>query len=167
MHLKSREDQTVLHFLRHPTEQQGLIWLKRRQRVKPSQLALELKVSRPFISKAQRIAETRINQLLRYSAAVNRLLIKHISPKHGFALCYSPSLQDTVYLLFSPTIGVQAWYPHKGSCSNCESKSNCTQILKRLAQEWQISYDESKPPTDNAKQLFDKIQEELEWPIKG
>jgi hypothetical protein len=156
----------VLPFLRHPTEQQGLIWLKRRQRVKPSQLASELKVSRPFISKAQRIAETRINQLLRYSAAVNRLLIKQISSKHGFALCYSPSIQGIVYLLFSPTIGVQAWFPHKGSCSNCEAKPNCTQILKRLAQEWQLLYDESQLPTNNAKHLFDKIQEELGWAIK-
>ncbi|MFX1484622.1 MAG: hypothetical protein ACFFCP_15700 [Promethearchaeota archaeon] len=40
---------------RYPTTQQGLIWLKRKQKIRTYEIAREMNVSRPFVSKDQRI----------------------------------------------------------------------------------------------------------------
>ncbi|MCK5239510.1 MAG: sigma-70 family RNA polymerase sigma factor, partial [Candidatus Thorarchaeota archaeon] len=58
---------------RFPTKQQELIWLKRRQEIPPSQIARELKVSPPLVSKAQRIAKSRVEQVLLHTASTNRI----------------------------------------------------------------------------------------------
>ncbi|MFW9800912.1 MAG: hypothetical protein ACFFD9_10780, partial [Candidatus Thorarchaeota archaeon] len=70
----------------YPTKQQAFIWLKRRQNVRPYKIADELNVSRPFVSKAQRIAEARINKLLHHAASINRIKIRHIDTRYGIAV---------------------------------------------------------------------------------
>jgi hypothetical protein len=65
--------------LRYPTPKQSKIWLRRRQKALPSIIAKEFNVSRPFVSKAQRIAEERIGKLLKHAASVNRIKLDHMS----------------------------------------------------------------------------------------
>lgn len=154
---------TVFHSLRYPTQQQDYIWLKRRQRIRPSILAEELQVSRPFISKAQRQAEARIKQLLHYTAAVNRIHIRHASPRLGFAVGYHPATQSQAYIFYSPKLGIQTWFEHEGQCTGCVSRDTCIDTINRLAQEWQIHLKPGSTPSENALYLLTKIKEELGW----
>ena len=153
----------MFHSLRYPTQQQDYIWLKRRQRIRPSTLAEELEVSRPFISKAQRQAEARIKQLLQYTAAVNRIHIRQSSPKNGFAVGYHPATQRPAYIFYSPKLGIQTWYEHNGQCNGCEARDNCINTINQLAQEWQIPLQSGKNPSENALHLLTRIKEELGW----
>lgn len=150
------------HF-RYPTKQQGIIWLKRRQQVRPSTIAEKLSVSRPFVSKSQRIAETRIKKLLLHTATINRIQVKHISSRYGIAVGYCPANQSDTYIVYSPRLGVQTWFTHKGECGSCAQQSECRQTLQQLAKEWIISIPEDKPPTDVALHLFTTITRRLEW----
>jgi hypothetical protein len=153
----------VFQSLRHPTKQQDYIWLKRRQRLRPSILAEELEVSRPFISKAQRQAEARIKQLLQYTAAVNRILIRRSSSRQGFAIGYHPATKRRAYIFYSPKLGIQTWYEHEGQCNGCEARDNCINTINQLAQEWQIALKNGRTPSENALYLLTKIKEELGW----
>ncbi|MFX1541053.1 MAG: hypothetical protein ACFFBX_09775 [Promethearchaeota archaeon] len=153
----------MFHSLRFPTQQQDFIWLKRRQKIRPSVLAKELNVSRPFISKAQRIAEGRILQLFHHTARVNRIKLKHISSRYGVAVGYCPSVQSKAYIIYSPNLGIQTWYTHKGNCRDCESKAICKQTLEQLSVEWMISLPQNQSISENALVLFKKIEERLGW----
>jgi len=149
--------------LRYPTKQQSLIWLKRRQGVIPSAIAKEMGVSRPFISKAQGIAEARIEKLLRNAAYVNRINLEQISGKYGFAVGYCSAYDSRTYVTYSPTIGVQMWFSHKGECQSCAQVKECETILKELAKEWKIKMPPVAEPTDIAVFLFDNIMRRLGW----
>ena len=149
--------------LRYPTKQQSLIWLKRRQGVIPSAIAKEMRVSRPFISKAQGIAEARIEKLLRNAAYVNRINIEQISGKYGFAVGYCSAYDSRTYVTYSPTIGVQMWFSHKGECQSCAQSKECETILKELGKDWKIKIPPAAEPTDIAVFLFDNIMRRLGW----
>ena len=153
---------TFPHF-RYPTKKQGIIWLKRRQKIRPSKIAEELKVSRPFVSKAQRIAEARIKKLLLHTAATTRIQVRHLSAHYGIAQGYSPAHQSETYLVYSPKLGVQTWFIHKGECGNCTQLSECTQTLQHLAKEWEIQIPKDSPPTKVALHLFTTIKRRLKW----
>ena len=162
--LSRRKERTRLfQSLRFPTQQQDFIWLKRRQKIRPSILAEELNVSRPFITKAQRVAEARILDLLHHTAQVNRIKLRHTSTQFGIAVGYCPSVQSKAYIFYSPKLGVQTWYVHKGNCTDCESKATCTQTLDQLSSEWMISLPQNQSPSDKALHLFRKIEERLGW----
>lgn len=148
---------------RYPTKRQSLIWLKRRQKVPPSQIAVELGVSRPFVSQAQRIAEQRIGKLLAHAARVNRIRLDHLSKEYGFAVGYSPINKTTVYITYSPEFQIQVWYDHEGDCKSCSLRAECDEILRGLASEWQIGLPTGKQPTEIAKILFEKIMRRLQW----
>ncbi len=149
--------------LRYPTTQQGIIWLKRKQKVRPYEIAEELNVSRPFISKAQRIAEARINKLLRHAASINRIQIRHISTYYGIAVGYCPAYDTDTYILYSPKIGIQTWFAHTGDCGTCDQINQCTDTLQQLAEEWKIPIPDDRPPTDLSVYLFDTIMRRLKW----
>ncbi|MCF2137855.1 MAG: hypothetical protein K9W43_11545 [Candidatus Thorarchaeota archaeon] len=148
---------------RYPTKRQSIIWLKRRQEVPPSQIAVELGVSRPFVSQAQRIAEQRISKLLVHTAKMNRIKLEHISKRYGFAIGYCPANKTTAYITYSPEYQIQVWYDHEGDCSSCPLHDECEQILKGLALEWKIGIPQGKQPTEIAKFLFDNIKRRLSW----
>ncbi|MGY5876916.1 MAG: hypothetical protein RTU30_14295 [Candidatus Thorarchaeota archaeon] len=148
--------------MRLPTKQQDIIWLKRRQKTNPSTIAKKLRVSRPYISKAQRIAEQRIEQLLQNTANVMRIDLSNLSGKFGFAVGYSPMHKSKTYITYSPKHGVQTWFDHVGPCEICEKNDECNSILDVLAEEWQILIP-SGPPTEVAAHLFSKIMEQLNW----
>lgn len=149
--------------LRYPTPKQGLIWLKRRQKVLPSDIAKEFSVSRPFVSKAQRIAEERIGKLLEHAASVNRIKLRNISPEYGFAVGYCSANQMDTFILYSPKIGVQTWFDHEGECGSCAELSECTRTLTQLADEWKIELRGKKTPSDMAGHLFNAIMRRLKW----
>ncbi|MFW9802729.1 MAG: hypothetical protein ACFFFC_08770 [Candidatus Thorarchaeota archaeon] len=149
--------------LRYPTPRQCLIWLKRRQKVLPSQIARELKVSRPFVSKAQRIAEERIGTLLKHAASVNRVKIRHLSPKYGFAVGYCSAHRMDTFILFSPKMGVQTWFDHEEDCGSCAEVIDCKRTLTQLAEEWEISLKGMETPTDMAAHMFEVIMRRLKW----
>jgi len=153
----------LLWAFRYPTKQQNLIWLKRRQNTRPSAIARELHVSAPFITKAQRIAEQRIENLLSNAAYVNRIKLTQMSPAHGFALGYCAAYKTDTYITYSPKIGVQVWFSHSGDCAHCELDKECESILKELAVEWGVSIPDGKKPTDIAATLFEEIKERLGW----
>ena len=150
------------HF-RYPTKRQSLIWLKRRSKVPPSVIAKELKVSRPFVSQAQKIAEGRIKKLILAAAHMNRITIDNISTKYGFARGFNPATSAKTYITFSPEYRVQVWFDHEGDCSKCELHSECDRILRGLAVEWGFSLPKEMNPTEVAKALFNRIMRRLGW----
>ena len=149
--------------LRFPTKQQNTIWLARRQKANPSAIADKLQVSRAYISKAQRIAEQRIERLLKNTVNVMRIRVSHLSGKYGFAIGYSPMHKSKTYITYSPDYGVHTWFDHVGPCDSCEKSEECHQILLGLAEEWQIQMPEGVPPTEAAAYLFASIIRQLNW----
>ena len=160
---KKLEDDPTFTSLRYPTATQGKIWLQRRQNIPPSKIADELAVSRPFVSKAQRIAETRIGTLLEHAASINRVQLRHLSPTYGIAIGFSAPYASDAYILYSPSIGVQIWFDHEGECGTCNQLADCTQTLLQLAEEWEIAIDEHQTPNDMAQNLFETIKKRLQW----
>jgi len=120
-------------------------------------------VSRPFVSKAQRIAEARIDKLLRHAASINRIKIRNISTYYGIAVGYCPAYDTDTYILYSPKIGIQTWFAHTGDCGTCDQHDQCTDTLQQLAEEWKIPIPDDRPPTDLSIYLFDAIMRRLKW----
>ncbi|MGD9395265.1 MAG: hypothetical protein PVJ05_02435 [Candidatus Thorarchaeota archaeon] len=137
--------------------------MKRRSKIAPSVIAKELKVSRPFVSQAQRIAEQRIKKLLLTAAEMNRISIDKISPEVGFALGFNPANSARTYITYSPEFRVQVWHDHEGDCNNCELNTECDRILRGLALEWGFSIPKELQPTQVAITLFNKIMRRLGW----
>ena len=153
----------MFSYLRYPTKQQGLIWLRRRQKERPSKIAEDLKVSRPFVTMAQKIAEERIEKLLQHAASVNRIKIEHLSTQYGIAKGYCHAYDTHTYIFYSPKIGLQTWYEHKGVCGTCEMKDQCLRTLRTLAEEWEIPLPDDKSPTELGVYLVDIIGRRLKW----
>ncbi len=153
----------MFSYLRYPTKQQGLIWLRRRQKEKPSEIAKDLKVSRPFVSMAQKTAEDRILKLLQHAASVNRVKIEHLSTRYGIAKGYCHAYEADTYIFYSPRIGLQTWYVHEGSCGTCELEKQCLETLHTLAEEWEIPLPDDRPPTELGLYLVDTIGRRLKW----
>lgn len=149
--------------LRYPTRQQSTIWLRRRQNVQPSDIAKEMTVSRPYVSQAQRIAEERIEKLLKHTAKVIRIELREISPQYGFAVGYCPANKSLTYITYSHQRGVQTWFTHVGDCASCDMKQDCEDTLQNLAHEWEISIPGNLPPTEFGEILFDAIMRQLKW----
>ena len=149
--------------LRYPSAKQNWIWSQRRRNVKPSDLAAELDVSRPFISKEQRIAERRIKKLIEHAASTNRITIHNISPRYGIAVGYCSASQTDTYILYSPSIGLQTWFAHKGECHGCGDYTTCETTLSTLAKEWEIPIPPDLLPTELAILLFETIMRRLKW----
>ncbi|MHA3964331.1 MAG: hypothetical protein AM325_012430 [Candidatus Thorarchaeota archaeon SMTZ1-45] len=149
--------------LRYPTPTQGLIWLKRRQKVRPSRIAKEFDVSRPFVSQAQRIAEGRIRDLLNHTASINRIKLRKMSGQYGFAVGFCPAQNMDAYILYSPTIGIQVWFDHEGECDSCTDIQVCKETLTQLGSEWEIPLKRSLPPSELSGYLFGAIMRRLEW----
>jgi hypothetical protein len=126
-------------------------------------IAKELKVSRPFVSQAQRIAKGRIKKLILAAAQMNRITIDNISTDFGFARGFNPATEAKTYITFSPEFRVQVWYDHEGDCGKCELHTECDRILRGLAAEWGFSIPNDMNPTEVAKTLFDKIMRRLGW----
>ncbi len=148
---------------RFPTKQQELVWQKRRKEIPPSAIARELEVSRALVSKAQRIAEERIEKTLMHIASTNRIRIRHISPRYGFAVGYCPANQSDTYIVYSPVLGTQLWFNHAGDCKSCVEKPVCEKMLRTLADEWNLPLSEVLPPTEAGKELFNAIMRRLQW----
>lgn len=146
-----------------PTKQQEFIWQRRRQEIPPSVIAQELDVSRALVSKAQRIAEERIERILLYTASTNRIKIQHISPKYGFAVGHSPANKSKTYIVYSLSLGTQLWYSHEGDCGNCSEKSVCEKILRTLAEEWGLPIPKDLPATDAVEEIFIALMRRLKW----
>jgi hypothetical protein len=158
-----KEVPSIFNSLRYPTQIQGSIWLQRRQRVKPSKIAKMLKVSRPFVSKAQRIAKDRIEKLLLHTARANRVQVQNLSSEYGFAVGYCSAYNTETYIFYSPTLGIQTWFNHSGNCGSCGVHKECIEALHQLAKEWEIPVDATLQPTDLANHLFKTIKRRLQW----
>ncbi|MFX1606528.1 MAG: hypothetical protein ACFFDD_11555 [Promethearchaeota archaeon] len=153
----------MFRYLRYPTKQQGLIWLRRRQREKPSEIAKDLRVSRPFVTMAQKTAEERILKLLQHTASVNRVKIERLSTRYGVAKGYCAAYDTDTYIFYSPKIGLQLWYEHKRDCGTCEMEDQCLKTLRTLAEEWEIPLPDDRPPTELGVYLVDIIGRRLKW----
>jgi hypothetical protein len=150
-------------YFRYPTKQQGKIWLKRRQDVSPSKIATQMRVSRPYVSKAQKIAEHRISKLLKNAAMINRISIKHSSSTYGFAVGYCPGYQSISYITYSPKFGVQVWFDHEGDCGSCPENSICEKTIRGLAEEWKLEIPSDVSISRAASLLFNAIMRRLDW----
>jgi hypothetical protein len=149
--------------LRYPTKQQGIIWLRRRQKDRPSEIAKDLNVSRPFVSMEQKRAEDRIKKLIQHAASVDRVKIERLSAKYGIAQGFCHAYDSQTYIVYSPKIGVQNWYVHKGDCGTCDMEEQCKVTLHTLAEEWEIPVPPGMPPTELGVYLFDIIRRRLKW----
>lgn len=149
--------------LRYPTKQQSAIWLRRRQKDQPSNIAEDMTVSRPYVSQAQRIAEERIGSLLKHTAKVNRIVLDNLSSEYGFAVGYCHAHDSQTYITYSHKMGVQVWFSHKGDCDSCDLNENCNEVLRNLAEEWEITLAKDLAPTQLGETLFNLIMRKLEW----
>ena len=149
--------------LRYPTKQQSAIWLRRRQKDQPSDIAEDMTVSRPYVSQAQRIAEERIGSLLKHTAKVNRIVLDNLSSEYGFAVGYCHAHDSQTYITYSHKMGVQVWFSHKGDCDSCDLNENCNEVLRNLAEEWEITLAKDLAPTQLGETLFNLIMRKLEW----
>lgn len=149
--------------LRYPTEKQNEVWLQRREEIRPSTIAEQMEVSRPYVSQVHRIAEERIEQLLIHTSSVLRVELDHLDPSHGIAEGYCSAFKTDVYFTYSPEMGVQTWYRHEGDCSGCDKYEECEAILHQLSKEWNIALPAGLPPTERGAYLFDAVMEELGW----
>ncbi|TFG11689.1 hypothetical protein EU537_11615 [Candidatus Thorarchaeota archaeon] len=140
--------------------------MQRREEIRPSTIAEEMDVSRPYVSQAHRIAEERIEQLLIHASSVLRVDLDHLDTSYGIAVGYCSALKSAVYFTYSPEIGVQTWYRHEGDCSGCDKYEECEAILYQLSKEWDIDLPVGLPPTEKGAFLFDAIMGELEWEIR-
>ncbi|UCB52728.1 MAG: hypothetical protein JSV10_01145 [Candidatus Zixiibacteriota bacterium] len=153
----------MFSYLRYPTKQQGIIWLRRRQKEKPSEIAKDLKVSRPFVTMSQKIAEDRIDKLLHHTATVNRIKIEHLSTRYGIAEGYCHANDSQTYITYSPKSGVLNWYEHIGDCGTCDIENQCKEVLHTLAEEWEIPAPPNMSPTELSEYLFNIIRRRLKW----
>lgn len=149
--------------LRYPTKQQSVVWLRRRQKNLPSDIAKELSVSRPYVSQAQRIAEERIEGLIKHTAKVNRIDLQFVSAEYGFAVGYCHAHDSLTYITYSHKMGVQVWFSHIGDCNSCDMEQNCNEVLRTLSEEWEIPIQEDLAPTELGENLFDSIMRQLQW----
>ncbi|MFW9909422.1 MAG: hypothetical protein ACFFEF_12680 [Candidatus Thorarchaeota archaeon] len=149
--------------LRYPSEKQSEIWLKRRQGMLPSKIADQLDVTRAFVSKSLRTAETRIRHLMEHTAHINRVQVHHISSFHGFAVGYSGAFKSETIITYSPRIGVQVWFGHDGDCASCQDSDDCVKLLEVLASEWNVPLNRNAAPTKVANIVFKAIQQSLKW----
>ncbi|MFW9806435.1 MAG: hypothetical protein ACFFFK_06870 [Candidatus Thorarchaeota archaeon] len=149
--------------LRYPTKQQNSIWLRRRQKDRPSDIAKDLNVSRPYVSMEQRRAEGRIRKLIEHAASVNRVKIERLSARYGIARGFCHTYDSQTYIVYSPKIGVQNWYVHEGNCGTCELEDQCMETLRTLAAEWEIGIPPGIPPTELGVYLFETIRRKLKW----
>jgi len=151
--------------LKYPTKKQSLIWFKRRKKIRPFEIAEELRVSRAFVSKSHRIANQRIKRLLEHAATISRVELAKVSPQHGFAYGYCPGHDANTYITYSPKIGVQVWLEHVGDCGSCSQNQDCERILQALAEDWGLKIPQGVPLTMKAKRLFEAIMGELKWRV--
>jgi hypothetical protein len=149
--------------LRYPTKQQNLIWLRRRRKDRPSEIAKDLRMSRPYVSIEQKKAEDRIKNLMEHAASVNRVKIERMSVQYGIAEGYCHTNNSRTYITYSPKIGVLNWYEHVGDCGTCEIKNQCNETLHTLAEEWEIQAPPDMPPTKLSEHLFNTIRGRLKW----
>ena len=149
--------------LRYPTKQQNLIWLRRRRKDRPSEIAKDLRMSRPYVSIEQKKAEGRIKNLIEHAASVNRVKIERMSAKDGIAEGYCHANNSQTYITYSPKIGVLNWYEHIGDCGTCDIRDQCNEALQILAEEWEIHAPPDMPPTELSEYLFNTIRGRLKW----
>ncbi|MHA1951243.1 MAG: hypothetical protein ACW99G_17175 [Candidatus Thorarchaeota archaeon] len=149
--------------LRYPTKQQSLIWLRQRQKDRPSEIAKDMNVSRPFVTMEQKRAEGRIRKLIEHAASVNRVKIERLSAQYGIAEGFCHAYDSQTYIVYSPKIGVQNWYVHEGECGTCDMEDQCTKTLRTLAEEWEIGIPSGMPPTELGVFLFETIRRRLKW----
>jgi len=142
---------------------QSLIWLRRRQKDRPSEIAKDLNVSRPYVSMEQNRAEDRIKKLMQHAASVNRVKIERLSARYGIAEGYCHTYDSRTYIVYSPKMGVQNWYVHQGECGTCDLEAQCKETLRTLAEEWEIGIPPEMPPTELGVYLFDAIRRRLKW----
>ncbi|MHA1961556.1 MAG: hypothetical protein ACW99U_15145 [Candidatus Thorarchaeota archaeon] len=153
--------------LGYPTKKQEHIWLQRRNDQSTIDIAKKLKISSPMVSKAYRIALSRIEKLLRHTASTFRVDIDHLSSEFGFAVGHCSPSEELTYITYTPELGVQTWFSHFGDCNGCDSNKRCNSYLDSLARFWQVSLDHTLPPTEKGLKLFQNIMGSLGWDEVG
>jgi hypothetical protein len=136
----------MFNTLRYPTKQQGIIWLRRRQKDRPTDIARDLKVS-----------------LIQHAASVNRVKIERMSAQYGIAEGYCHANDSQTYITYSPEIGVLNWYEHIGDCGTCDIEDQCKAALHTLADEWEIPAPPNMSPTELSEYMFNIIRRRLKW----
>ncbi|MHA2360168.1 MAG: hypothetical protein ACXAB5_07830 [Candidatus Thorarchaeota archaeon] len=153
----------MFNTLRYPTKRQNLIWLRRRQKDRPTDIANDLKVSRPFVTMEQKRAEGRIKKLIEHAASVDRVKIQRMSARYGIAEGFCHAYDSQVYIVYSPKMGVHNWFVHQGDCGTCDLLDECNEILHNLAEEWEIGIPPGMSPSDLGVYLFENIRRRLKW----
>ena len=153
----------MFNTLRYPTKQQNLIWLRRRQKDRPTDIANDLQVSRPFVTMEQKRAEGRIKKLIEHAASVDRVKIQRLSARYGIAEGFCHAYDSQIYIVYSPKMGVHNWFVHQGDCGTCDLMDECKEILRTLAEEWEIGIPPEMAPTELGEYLFETIRRRLKW----
>lgn len=149
--------------LKYPSGQEGKIWLWRRKGIAPSEIADKLNVSRAYVSKALRKAEKKIELLLDHAAQINRVKLHHISAEHGLAVGYCAAYKSETVISYSPRMGIQVWFDHRGDCDSCSDFGDCVTLISSLSKEWEVPIARNAGPVDVIPDLFNAIFKRLEW----
>jgi hypothetical protein len=89
--------------------------------------------------------------------------IKRLSTRYVIAEGFCDAYDSQVYIVYSPKIGVQNWFVHQGNCGTCDLVDECNEILRTLADEWEIGILLEMPPTELGVYLFETIRRRLKW----
>jgi hypothetical protein len=149
--------------LRYPSPREANIWLQRRQGTPPSAIADRLEVGRPYISKVLRKTEKRILELLEHAAYINAIQVHHISGVQGIAVGYCPAYKSETIISYTPELGIQVWFEHRGDCSGCTEYGRCIHLISALSSDWNIPIARNAVSVEAANDLFDSILKKLGW----
>jgi len=129
-------------------------------KLRQSDIARKLKVSRQTINKNISVIEKKISQALYEAARLNRVDIRVMKPLTGILLGYSRTLNRDVIIYLSVKHGLQIWYEHDGNCDNCEFREECRKILLDEFEARRIPITEEEKalnPDKLAKILFNRL----------
>jgi IS30 family transposase len=139
------------------TERQIVLWKLKLKGLSPSEIAVNLNISRQAVHRALKSIESKVYKALIGVAKANRIEIREINVEKGYLIGWSPEFRCDVFVTFSASNGVQVWYRHKGNCRNCKMRDECIRILMREAEERGLNI-EANEPCVMAEELFRKLR---------
>ncbi len=142
------------------TTKQSQMWDLSVNGVTEAGIARKLSITRQTVHKALDTANLKIEESLRETAKLNKIIIARIDPAKGFLTGYSSHFQTQALVTFSAKNGVQVWYRHEGDCQHCELLQTCRETLFAEARDRNIQTPVSPEmvlPSEFAKNLFSKI----------
>jgi len=147
------------------TESQTKIWDMSRQGLSQAEIGRRTNVSRQAVYDALGIALEKVEAALRHAADANMVEVRHVDPKEGVLLGFSPSSRNRVIITFSIKHGIQTWHYENVECPKCTWSDRCKGRLLEEAEERNVPLsieEKALPPSKLAHVIFSRVIPGLE-----